>query len=196
MEGLTMATLTIEGAARQGHQMTRAEVAEIHRLQVATDAPVAVIAGLVGRCESSVRRALGTRLMDWPVSPARRPPPSPTASLDTRRARARVRGDLTSGRVRLQDVLVPPHPAVADVALVDIVRMQWRHAGGRATPALEQLGKFAVRDGVNLMMAAGRASAYSRAWVAEHGSKWARPRVVASIHDRYAPPESAPESAP
>lgn len=170
---------TMEGAARQGRGMTRVEVTEIHRC-ARGGASAPEIAVMVGRTPGTVRRALNSTPADWPEVPLRSVPPSPAASLDTRKGRARVRADLIAGRLTLQDVLVPAHPAVADLSLADVMRLQWSQAGRRATPALEQLGRLALRDRVNLMVAAGRASGYSRAWVAEHGSKWARPRAVAS----------------
>lgn len=174
-----MATLTMEGEARRITPMTRCEVDEIHRRAKDGAAPSA-IALAVCRSENTVRRALAVRPEDWPSVSLRSAPPPPSASIGTRRRRAQVRADMVAGRLTLQDVLVPPHPAVAELPLVDVVRLQWSAAGRRATPALEELGKSALRDRVNLMMAAGRASGYSRAWVAEHGSKWARPRAVAS----------------
>lgn len=98
------------------------------------------------------------------------------AGLAMKGARAAVRSDLVAGRVSLADAL--ELPAVADIALADVVRMQWRGAGRRAVPALERLGCRAVGDGVNLLAPAGHASIVSRAWVAEHGSKWARKAVA------------------
>lgn len=172
--------VTMEGAARQGKPMTRAEVAEIHRLRTEEELSKPAIAARVGRGPTAVSRALQSSPADWPAVPLRSVPPSPAAGLSVRRAKAMVRRDLITGRVTLADVLSPVDPALADFSLAEVVRLQWSAAGRRAMPALEELGRYAVRDGVNLMMAAGRASVSSRAWVAEHGSKWARPRAVAS----------------
>lgn len=160
-------------------KVTRAEVAEMHRLAVAGCEPQA-IADRMGRSPSTVRMALRVAPAEWPAVPLRSVPPPPHVSQSARKAKAQVYADLTTGLLSLQDVLVPVHPALVDLPLVEVVRMQWAKAGRQTTPTLEALGRKAVHDGVNLMMAAGRASGYSRAWVAEHGSKWARPRAVAS----------------
>lgn len=171
--------VTVEGAARQGRQMTRNEVKQIHCLRALTDVPMYVFAEQVGRSHGTVLRALRANPEDWPEVPVRCPP-SPSTSHAVTSARAVVRRDLGSGRLSLHDVLVPVHPAIADLVLADVVRLQWRSAGRRAVPALEELGRYALRDRVNLMVAASRASGYSRAWVAEHGSKWARGREASS----------------
>lgn len=147
------------------------------------------IAATFGRHRETVRRALKVDPSAVPVMPLRlaprRPaapsvPPPPNAGLPMRRARARVRNDLLAGDVTLQELLMPVDPAIANLALAEVVRMQWSSSRRRALPTLEELGRLALRDRVNLMMAAGRASGYSRAWVVEHGSKWAPSQAVAS----------------
>jgi hypothetical protein len=164
-------------------RLTRSEVVRMHDLRRQGETTVS-IAATTGRHRETVRRALRTDPSAVPVLPLRLVPrvppvpPPPTSGLPMRRARAEVRRDLTTGRRTLHDVLLDP--AVADLALAEVVRLQWTASRRRAVPALEELGRLAVRDRVNLMMAVGRASGYSRAWVAEHGSKWARPRAVAS----------------
>jgi hypothetical protein len=86
---------------------------------------------------------------------------------------------LASGHLTLEDVLLPVAPILVDRTLVEVVRWQWADTGVGARPALEELGGLAVRDGVNLLLAAGHASAYTRAWVVEHGTKWTRRRAAA-----------------
>jgi hypothetical protein len=79
---------------------------------------------------------------------------------------ARVKTQLQRREVGLREVLLPVYPAVAGVPLIDIIRWQYASDG---RPALEALGHHAVRDGINLMMRAGRASETTRLWVVEHG---------------------------
>ncbi len=94
------------------------------------------------------------------------------ASIIARRNRAAVRAALRSGTLTLQDAMTSPPPELLRDPLIDVLR----HGRGccRRSPAwMEKLGREAVRDGVNLMVPLGRASARSRAWVAEHGShRW------------------------
>lgn len=158
----------------------RGEVLLMQRLAREEALSPPAIAARLSRTPRTVRRALT-------LAPEQVPEQAPEvvglpagAGETSRRARAEramLRARLATGELVLADVLTPVHPLVADLPLAEVAR--WRCAtsrGRNATPAMEELGRDAVRDKVNLMAAAGRASAYSRGWVAEHGEKWAQRR--------------------
>lgn len=87
---------------------------------------------------------------------------------DRRVALAALRRCVGNGTVTLAGVLLPVHPLVRGMVLADVVRWQYRDRYSGCA-ALEQLGRRAVEDRVNLLMRAGRASEASRRWVAENG---------------------------
>jgi hypothetical protein len=159
----------------RGQMMLRAEVLEIQRLAREEGLAALQIVPRSGRSVDSVRRALRTDASEFPVERPRTSVPAEAfaESKRLRVGRAKLRASMVAGDLTLEDVLgAEVHPLVAGMPLVEVVRMR-RRCGRRARDAgLEQLGREALRDRVNLMMAAGRASAYSRAWVAEHGEKW------------------------
>ena len=86
---------------------------------------------------------------------------------ETRAARAALKRDVQSGAVSLGDVLLPVHQLVSEMLLVDVVR--WQYVDRCRTTALEELGRQAVSDAVNLLVRVGRASERSRCWVAHYG---------------------------
>jgi hypothetical protein len=112
------------------------------------------------------------------VSPEQRMAALQTAT--ERRVRlAELRRELTRDRTALRRVLADPPPELANMAMVDVVRLAW---GRRSSPSLARLGRLAVRDGVNLMMPLGEASVHTRAWMARnaiwnHTPSRARERV-------------------
>lgn len=86
--------------------------------------------------------------------------------VEKRYARAELRRQLRRGAVTLADVMETRPPEAADYLLIDIIRWVY-YAPRRAN--VEEIGRAALRDGVNLMMPLSRASVRSRAWVAVHG---------------------------
>lgn len=89
-----------------------------------------------------------------------------------RRGMAAVRRKLRTGELTLGDVMAAQPAELNDVLLVDVLRWARRCGGKRVA---EIVGREALRDQVNLMVPLGRASARSRAWVAEHGVRsWIR----------------------
>lgn len=91
------------------------------------------------------------------------------------RRRAEVgeaRAALRSGALPLEDVMADPPAALAAVALVDVIRWCRSTAPSQGRPAVVQIGQQAVRDDVNLLVPLGEASARSRAWVAQWGTRW------------------------
>src|SRR4051812_4057006 len=89
------------------------------------------------------------------------------AANDKRLRIAALRRRIISERGALQDVLRDPPDELADWPLIDVVRLSY---GKRTTVSMQQLGRLALRDGVNLMMPLGRASLRSREWLAGHAS--------------------------
>lgn len=65
----------------------------------------------------------------------------------------------------LEDVLLNPPEELAGIPIIDIVRYAYDN---RPAKTAERLGRLAIRDGVNLLMPLGRASARTREWTAEH----------------------------
>lgn len=86
---------------------------------------------------------------------------------------ALMKKQLRTGALPLTTVMSAPPELLAGTPLIDIVR--WAYASNRRTAAIEQLGRQAVIDNVNLMVPLGRASAKSRAWVARQGLRCWRP---------------------
>lgn len=93
---------------------------------------------------------------------------------DKRQRLSILKRGLRNGTLTLSEVMMDPPEDLLRYPLVDIVRFSGRqgHALGRSITAL---GRRAVRDNVNLMVALGDASARSRAWVAEQGTQQWRP---------------------
>lgn len=155
--------------------MLRAEVLEIQRLAREEGLRPLEIVPRVARTVPTVRRALRLDAAAVPEerAPASMPKEAGLASSRVRAERSKLRARLADGELTLADVLAGPHPLVENLPLVEVARMRRRaQRGRRATATLEAMGREAVRDRVNLMAAAGNASAFSRAWVAEHGEKW------------------------
>lgn len=58
----------------------------------------------------------------------------------------------------------------AEIAHVPLVEMlAWARVGGLRSVAMEELGRQAALDGVNLLVPLGRASVKTRSWAVEHG---------------------------
>jgi hypothetical protein len=83
----------------------------------------------------------------------------------TRLSIAAVRRRAQRGEITLSDLMLYPRPEFEQVPLVDVVRLVMTRRHG---PALEGLGRAALRDGVNLMLPMGHASLRTRMWVAEN----------------------------
>lgn len=90
-----------------------------------------------------------------------------TQALAAKRARRTVRSGLRSGEMTLRDVMRERPVELADAPLIDVIRMARVRRNG---PAVQEIGRRAVRDGVNLMVPLGKASTASRAWVATNGT--------------------------
>jgi hypothetical protein len=99
------------------------------------------------------------------------------AALNTANARrnalAEAKRKLRTGALPLADAMTNPPPELASALLVDVIR--WTYTVGRNPSTIEEVGRNAIRAKVNLAMPLGRASAFSRAWVAEHGHSHWRP---------------------
>lgn len=94
-------------------------------------------------------------------------PMTALSSAQARRMRlTTLRRDLRAGRVSLTDLMLDPPADMENVILSDVLR--WLGCGGSSS-RIRSLGKWAVRDSVNLLQTVGEASAFSRAWVAENG---------------------------
>jgi hypothetical protein len=88
-------------------------------------------------------------------------------SLEVRRARAAIKTGLRAGTLTLQAAL--EDAVVADLPLVEV--LCWMRGERTRSTGLENVGRDALRVNVNLMMSCGRASVFSRAWVAEQGAR-------------------------
>ncbi len=91
---------------------------------------------------------------------------------ESRMAKAGVKARLRSGSLSLADVMNDPPPELARALLIDVIRWTRSYGRGGRGPAIEALGRHALRDHVNLMVPLGEASQRSRTWVAEHGYYW------------------------
>lgn len=91
-----------------------------------------------------------------------------------RRAQRDLKIALREGTIQFADLLAAPPPFLASVPIIDLIR--WTRA--KKGPSLVTIGRAAVRDGVNLMLPLGDASAHSRGWVAENATHCARRSVV------------------
>lgn len=79
-----------------------------------------------------------------------------------------IRQNLRTGQLTLTELMADPPIVMRNVTLADILQM--RRATTRAAhPSVMALGQRAMRDGINLLVPLGQASARSRAWVAEYG---------------------------
>lgn len=110
------------------------------------------------------------------VERAKPRPPDPRLSHPLRQGRARLRRELLAGEVTLADVL--EDPLVADMLIVDVVRLQYR---GSAVNAMALMGRAAARDGVNLLLQVRLASSQTKEWVLTNGRRWT-PRANRQIH--------------
>lgn len=155
------------------NRLVRAEVEEAHRLN---DARLSqrMIAERLNRAPSTVAKALRLEPARVPVHPQLRIVGHPEMSLKSRKGTAAVRRGLASGELTLADVLLPVDDRIARALLADVVRMQW--VSGRGA-SVERIGREAVGAGVNLLIASGRASVYSRAWIVEHAQRGAGRRT-------------------
>lgn len=98
------------------------------------------------------------------------------ASNHTRGQVADLRRGLRTGTIELADVLLHPPAYIAHMALVDVVDLQ---ASTRAAVRRANLGRDAVRAGVNLLQPVGRASLASRTWTVENVRPPVRRRTAA-----------------
>jgi hypothetical protein len=94
---------------------------------------------------------------------------------------AEIRARLSGGQLSLAEVLADNPPALADLALFEVVRM----ARGMDRDTVHRLNRDAITasiaDGtfINLACPMGRTSATTRRWVAEHAPACAK-RTVCS----------------
>lgn len=88
---------------------------------------------------------------------------------DLAQLRKRIKGDREYAATVFRD----PPDAALDLAVVEVLVLA-RSAKGWRSSCLGEIGGQAVRDGVNLMMPLGRASARTREWAATEGLRWAR----------------------
>jgi hypothetical protein len=108
---------------------------------------------------------------------------------DRRMGIARLREQIRRGEVTLAEILADPPDLIENWTCADVVRLQWSRRA--STPAMERLGRLAVRDRVNLFMPMGRTSLATRAWVARHASWNVHPcgnstRLVVEVGERMA----------
>lgn len=85
--------------------------------------------------------------------------------------RAAVRRALSTGSVRVLDVLADPPDCISEVLLVDLLR--WQRALGDGK--LRRLNTAALMDGVNLCVPVRLCSTRTRMWLAVHlavGHTW------------------------
>lgn len=82
-------------------------------------------------------------------------------SVAVRRARADLRYRLRTGATSIVDVLRDPPACVLEVRLCDV--LMWAPLFGPWR--LERLGARACRSNVNLVIATGRSSVWSRLWL-------------------------------
>jgi len=90
-------------------------------------------------------------------------------STEVRQARSRIRRGLADGTLALSHVIGNPPACLHTVFLFELAT--WRRGWSRSK--LRELGARAIRDQVNLAIAAGDASDRTRTWLAdrdrEHG---------------------------
>jgi hypothetical protein len=105
-------------------------------------------------------------------------------------ALADLRARLRSERGALADVMLDPPELLADVAIVDVVRLAY---GKRSARSLQRLGAMAAQDRVNLLMPLGSASLRTREWVARHAmwhwtssANWGRTRLAVAVTEDVA----------
>lgn len=85
---------------------------------------------------------------------------------------AAIKRDLRSGTTSLAALMEDPPEALHSSLLIDVLR--WTRSTARNGRGITEIGRQALRDNVNLMIALGDASARSRAWAAEWG-RYGRP---------------------
>lgn len=85
---------------------------------------------------------------------------------------AALKRGLRNGSVSLEAVLSDPPDELRGRLLIDVIRWTRSKSNGRA---ITEVGRQALRDNVNLMVAVGDTSARTRAWVAQWGGYWWRP---------------------
>lgn len=94
-------------------------------------------------------------------------------SLRLRVARASIRRSLANGTASIADVLLDPAgvpDCIVGRTLAEIA--SWRRGWGPAK--VRELGRFAIRDRVNLLAPAGAASCRSREWLAARDREFGR----------------------
>ncbi len=107
------------------------------------------------------------------------PPPSAgTNAQITRRARQNLRAAIASGALTLGELLADPPTAIDDLTLVDVIR--WTRTRSGRVRYITQIGQWAVRDRINLLVTVAASSQRSRAWVGEHGAYGARCKALAT----------------
>lgn len=152
-------------------RVSAVEVAKMQRLRHVQELRPFEIALRTGRSRTAVRRALSLHPDDVAT---RRPPPSVDVPNARRAELAALHAALVSGELELEDVLAPVHPRVAGLPLLHVIMMTRAGSDRQNASGIEELGRDALRDGVNVLVRTDRASAATRAWAAERGRKHAR----------------------
>jgi len=91
---------------------------------------------------------------------------------EIRLRRAQVKRDLRAGTMSVAAAL--EDPALASALLIDVIR--WTRMRRGSVARVADIGRLALRDGVNLMLTVDAAGERTRRWVAEHGRhglRWA-----------------------
>lgn len=84
---------------------------------------------------------------------------------------AKTRADLRNGRVSVGELALSPPEHLLLTPMYEVARLRTPDSRD-ARRRLEELGRRALRDRVNLMVPLGRASTRSREWLAEQTETW------------------------
>lgn len=90
---------------------------------------------------------------------------------DKRLRVAALRQQMRTGQVTLTQVLMDPPEELSGYTILDVLRFPRSTDRYQGSAGLTRLGRMALRDGVNLAIPLGEASARTRAWAAEHGMR-------------------------
>lgn len=91
---------------------------------------------------------------------------------ERRLAIAHLREQIRKQQITLEELMLDPPEVLSNYAMADVLRFPRVTSRYLTSPALTTLGKEAIRDGVNLMVAFGDASARTKGWVVENGYRW------------------------
>lgn len=97
---------------------------------------------------------------------------------DRRTRIAQLKTRIRRGEISLAEIMNDPPGELENWTCADVVALQYSRRTG--TPALERLGRMAVRDDINLFVPMCRASVRTRAWITQHASWHVRPHSDSS----------------